>query len=54
MKVEQLRRVLARFVHLHRKGGQSAEADALEKLSRAISAADKEQVAKVVEKVRSQ
>ena len=51
MKIAQLRRVLDTVAKIQYKAGRSTEAEALSKLALALKAADKEQVAKAVEKL---
>lgn len=52
MRVEQLRRVLDVVAQIQRNSGRLEEAQALVKLSSVLRVADKEQVAKTVEKLK--
>ena len=51
MKISQLRGVLNAMAAVHSKSGRTHDAEALRKLAEALKPADKEQVAKLVEKL---
>ena len=53
MKIAQLRHTLEAMAKVYQGSGKSEDAEALRKLARALSPADKDQVSKALERLRS-
>jgi energy-converting hydrogenase A subunit M len=53
MKIAQLRQTLEAMAKVYQSGGKLEDAEVLRKLCRALSPADKDQVSKALERLRS-